>query len=457
MKYPKYLEYCQPEIDSSYLIPSHWEEKKFRFLFSFGRGLGITKSDLVDEGIACINYGEIHSKYGFEIIPEKQKLKCVVENYLESSVSSLLNNGDFVFSDTSEDLEGSGNFAHLNSNIPTFAGYHTVIARPTGDNFSRYLAYFIDSSLYRSQIRKSVSGVKVFSITQAILKNSYIWIPPLEEQKVISAFLDNKIQKIDRLIEKKRSLIEKLEENRIAIITQAVTKGIDENVNLKFSEVSWLGDVPEHWKVAPIKFALEIPITDGPHETPELFNEGIPFLSAEAVKKDKLDFSRKRGFISEAEHRRFSKKYVPKRGDVYMVKSGATTGNVARVETDEEFNIWSPLAALRPNSNMLITDFLFYYMKSKPFFYSVELSWSYGTQQNIGMGVIANLKIALPPVKEQFLITDFLTQKCSYIDEMQSKAKDVIDKLSEYRAAIITSAVTGQIDVRAIEIPKEVV
>ena len=151
----------------------------------------------------------------------------------------------------------------------------------------------------------------------------------------------------------------------------------------KDSGIKWLGEIPKHWEIVPVKYSLEIPITDGPHETPKLLNEGIPFLSAEAVKNDRLNFDKKRGFISLDEHQRFSLKYKPQRGDVYMVKSGATTGNVAKVETDEEFNIWSPLAALRPKKGTMTTDFLFFFMKSKPFFISVELGWNYGTQLSI--------------------------------------------------------------------------
>jgi len=215
------------------------------------------------------------------------------------------------------------------------------------------------------------------------------------------------------------------------------------------SKLSWLDEIPNGWDVIPIKFGLEIPITDGPHETPEIFNEGIPFLSAESVKKDKLDFSRKRGFISIEEHKRFSKKYKPKRGDVYMVKSGATTGNMARVETDREFNIWSPLAAMRPDTEMLTTDFLFFFMKSKPFFHSVELNWNYGTQQNIGMGVIANLQMALPPVAIQKKIASFLEHKTQQINRLIKKKKELIEKLEEQRTAIITQAATKGIDENA--------
>ncbi|RZL40695.1 MAG: restriction endonuclease subunit S, partial [Pedobacter sp.] len=112
-------------------IPEHWEIKRFRNTFKLGKGLTITKENLTDEGILCVNYGEIHSKFGFEVNPEIHKLKCVHPDYLINNSSSLINEGDFVFADTSEDLQGSGNFTYLNSKEQVFAGYHTVIARPS--------------------------------------------------------------------------------------------------------------------------------------------------------------------------------------------------------------------------------------------------------------------------------------------------------------------------------------
>jgi len=214
----------------------------------------------------------------------------------------------------------------------------------------------------------------------------------------------------------------------------------------KPSGMEWVGDIPNHWKVLAIKFALSIPITDGPHETPEFLEEGVPFLSAESVKDDRLDFSRKRGFISEKDHARFSRKYVPKRGDVYMVKSGATTGNVARVETEEVFNIWSPLAVLRPHPSHSTTDFIFYFMKSRAFLASVELAWSYGTQQNIGMGVVSNLRITLPQLEEQRAIAAFLDRETARIDMLIQKKQRQIELLQEKRSALISHAVTKGLD-----------
>jgi type I restriction enzyme S subunit len=214
----------------------------------------------------------------------------------------------------------------------------------------------------------------------------------------------------------------------------------------KPSGVKWLSDVPEHWEVAPLKRIVIIPVTDGPHETPEIFDEGIPFISAEAIRNNKIDFERKRGFISEAEHRRFSFKYHPKRNDIYMIKSGATTGNLAIVETDEEFNIWSPLAVIRVCEVVAYARFVLSSMNSKEFQTSVQLFWSYGTQQNIGMNVIENLKIPLPPFSEQKKISDFLDSEIGRIDDLIAKNENLIELLKEKRTALISRAVTKGLD-----------
>ncbi len=352
MQYKQYSEYSKPLIESIHKVPTHWEQTKFRFLFSLGRGLGITKSDLVDKGIPCINYGEIHSKYGFEVVPEKHDLKCVVEDYLEQSPSSLLNFGDFVFADTSEDIEGSGNFSYLNSETPTFSGYHTVIARPTGEESSRFLAYFLDSDIYRSQIRKSVSGVKVFSITQSILKDSYVWLPPIEEQQKITAFLDYKTQQIDQLIEKKKALIEKLEEKRIAVITQTVTKGLDKNAKLKPSGVDWLGDVPEHWEVSKLKFFTN-KIIDGAHFTPTYVGEGVPFLRVTDIVKSSGEEINKNNikYIPEHEHKNLIKRCNPEKGDILYSKNG-TIGVSRVIDWDWEFSVFVSLCLIKTEEKL---------------------------------------------------------------------------------------------------------
>jgi len=208
-------------------VPEHWEVVKNKYIFTFSGGLTITRQNLQDEGVPCISYGEIHSRYGFSFDPVINPLKFVSEDYLESRPQALLNKGDFVFADTSEDYEGAGNFSYLSSTAPVFAGYHTVIARLIERHNPAYLAYMFDSQAHRAQIQTAVSGIKVFSVTQSILKNTLVWLPHLEEQTEIARFLDQETTKLDALITEAQHAISLIKERRSALISAAVTGKID--------------------------------------------------------------------------------------------------------------------------------------------------------------------------------------------------------------------------------------
>jgi type I restriction enzyme S subunit len=208
------------------------------------------------------------------------------------------------------------------------------------------------------------------------------------------------------------------------------------------AESRWLDSIPEHWDREPLKYLVSIRITDGPHETPHFVEEGVPFLSAEAVKNNALDFNKKRGHITRELHEIYSKKCLPKTNDVFMVKSGNTTGALAIVETEEEFNIWSPLALIRANTRKVLPRFVFYSMQSKFFQRSVQLSWSQGTQPNIGMGVIENLQIATATLSEQNTIANFLDHETAKIDTLIDKQQQLIKLLKEKRQAVVSHTVT---------------
>jgi len=208
-------------------VPEHWTVLKNRHIFNFSKGLSITKENLQENGVPCVSYGEVHSKFGFEFNPEFDDMKYVSEEFLVTSKNCLLNSGDFIFADTSEDFEGSGNFAYLNSQSQVFAGYHTVIARLKSQQNPRFFAYVFDSNAHRKQIQTQVKGIKVFSITQGILKDIYSWQPPIHEQDLIVEYLDRECKKITLLKEKQKQLIKKLKEYRSTIISHAVTGKID--------------------------------------------------------------------------------------------------------------------------------------------------------------------------------------------------------------------------------------
>ena len=314
----------------------------------------------------------------------------------------------------------------------------------------KFFKYFLrDKGVVDQFMNASMSvGTIQRQVKWHLLKTIQLSIPSLIEQNTIANFLDTETTRIDNLIAKQEKLIELLEEQRKSIISHAVTKGLNPNAPMKDSGVEWLGEVPEHWMTPSSKHLLEIPITDGPHETPNFVDDGVPFISAEAISKGKIDFDKKRGYITPELNAIYSKKYSPKIEDIYMVKSGATTGKVAMVETTEEFNIWSPLAVFRCNKNKVLPKFLLAVFNSSHFYDALVLNWSYGTQQNIGMGVLSNIEIPCPPLKEQAEIIQHLDAQNTKFDKLISTQSQLIEKLKEYRSSIISHAVTGKIDVR---------
>lgn len=196
-------------------------------------------------------------------------------------------------------------------------------------------------------------------------------------------------------------------------------------------------------KLVALKRLLVTPITDGPHETPEFHGSGVPFMSAESIKNGHLDFSLKRGYISESQHIEYIRKAKPQRDDIFMIKSGATTGKVAIVETDETFSIWSPLALIRANKELLDPRYLYYSLRSEFFQKQVENSWSFGTQQNIGMKVIENLGIYQHSLEVQARQVGFLDEKTATIDKMIAAKNRTRTHLAELRTAIISELIFG--------------
>lgn len=210
--------------------------------------------------------------------------------------------------------------------------------------------------------------------------------------------------------------------------------------------MTWEEENGHTFKKKKLKYIVSTPITDGPHETPELLDEGIPFLSAESVKNGILDFNYKRGYISLSDHKLFCKKVRPQKNDIFIVKSGATTGNCGIVTTDKEFSIWSPLALIRCDNISVLQKFIYYYSLCYSFTHQVEQSWSYGTQQNIGMGVLGNLYVTLPSSNEQQSIVDYLDKECAQIDSIAADLEKQIALLQQYKKSLITETVTKGLD-----------
>ena len=210
--------------------------------------------------------------------------------------------------------------------------------------------------------------------------------------------------------------------------------------------IPWLGAVPSHWTVQPIKYLVSRSLTDGPHVTPTKRDEGVPFISAESISNGKINFDKKWGHISAEDHRLYSRSYKPQRHDILVVKLGATTGRVARVETDMDFNIWVPLAAIRPKTPLL-SKLIYFALQSSHIKDAYQVLWTYGTQQTLGLGTLSKIRLPIPPDSEIEEIANHIETRLPALEQVSERTLVSIDRLREYRSALITAAVTGQIDV----------
>ena len=204
-------------------IPEKWQVYRTKEFFEFGKGLPITKANLINDGEKVISYGQIHSKSNTGTNVKEELYRYVSNEYLKSNYQSIVKYNDFIFADTSEDLDGCGNCVYIDKNINVFAGYHTIILKPKVKDDMKYFAYLFLTDAWRSQIRSRVSGIKLFSITQKILKETTIIIPEKKERENIVKYLDKKCSEIDNLIKNKENLITELENYKKSLIYEYVT------------------------------------------------------------------------------------------------------------------------------------------------------------------------------------------------------------------------------------------
>lgn len=434
----KYEAYKDSGVEWLGDIPKHWIMRRFRHSFSFSKGLNITKENLQDTGVPCVNYGEVHSKYGFEVMPSIHSLRCVDEVYLKKNKKSLLAKGDFVFADTSEDIDGSGNFTQLIADETVFAGYHTVITRPTEDMDHRFLAYAIDSMSFRSQVRKSVKGVKVYSITKAILKNTLLWLPCSTEQVSIARFLDKKTTQIDEAITIKEQQIALLKERKQIIIQKAVTQGLDPNVPMKDSGVDWIGQIPKHWEVRRSKF---------------LFTQ----RKEQAWKDDvQLSATQAYGVIPQEEYEQKTGKRVVKiqfhldkrkhvEQDDFVISMRSFQGGLERAWA--RGCIRSSYIILKPLQK-INASFYGYLLKLPSYIEALQQTGNFIRDgQDLNFDNFSQVDLYIPPIEEQQAIAEYVSSFISASDSAVQLFEQQIQKLKEYKTTLINSTVTGKIKV----------
>ena len=426
-------------------IPVGWDIVRLKSKFSFGKGLPITKDNLVETGIPVISYGQIHAKYNSGVQLQSDLFRFVNASYLQTNPDALVHRGDIIVADTSEDTDGCGNCAFVDQEMQLFAGYHTVVLKARSSDDNKYFAYLMKTDPWRSQIRSKVSGVKVFSISRKILADAILLCPPISEQSRIAAFLDRRCAEIDRVIAATQRTIEEYKKLKQSIITEAVTRGIRLGRKMKDSGVEWIGEIPEEWKVAKMKRAC-LRITDGSHFSPESIAEGFPYITAKDVRGVGIDYD-KANRISADDFANLQRNGCqPHRGDVLIVKDGATTGRVGLMIDDTACVLLSSVAMLTP-SKLIESKFLMYSLQSELLQNQILISMAGSAMPRITLTKLIDYYCVYCSITEQQEIIDYLDERCAEIDRLIEAKQRLLTELEAYKKSVIYEYVTGKKEV----------
>jgi type I restriction enzyme S subunit len=279
------------------------------------------------------------------------------------------------------------------------------------------------------------------------LRNSFLPIPLSCEQEQIARFLDHETGKIDALIEKQQALIALLQEKRQAVISHAVTKGLNPDARMKDSGVEWLGEVPEHWRTG--KFTHYIQIRHG-HQFRDydFTDEGIKIIKITQLHRDGyLDIS-SCSTVASGRDREFPDIQI-REHDVLMCLTGGTIGKIIRVGEVHEPLLQNYRVGHFSHANQLLTnDYIYYLMSSDVILRQINFLLRETGQPNIGMEDFGGMKICIPCLEEQDSICSYIEESLPKFDNLISHAEMQVNLLQERRTALISAAVTGKIDVR---------
>lgn len=426
-RYKAYLEYKDSGVVWLGRVPVHWLPKRFKQVVADKRK---TFNPSLEAG--SISFGRVVLKDSDNLSQEtKDSYQEVLAG--EYLVNPLNLNYDLLSLRT----------ALSEIDVVVSTGY--IVLKSTGVLKPRYIRWLLHE-FDVSHMKTLGAGVRQ-TINYSDIGNSYFFAPTEVEQEAISNFLDHETAKIDALIEKQQRLIELLKEKRQAVISHAVTKGLNPNAPMQDSGVEWLGEVPAHWTMT--KFHYEIDLLEGPGILANDFHdEGVPLLRIQNV-KDEFVSSDYKTYLSPSKVRSKWDHFRVAKGDL-IISCSATTGLVSEVAEDTIGAIpYTGLIRLRPQVKASITkEFIRCLVQSDLFFEQIKLLQSGSTIQHFGPYHLQQMHITLPTVTEQDQIAKTVKEKTARLDSLISIADQQIELMQERRTALISAAVTGKIDVR---------
>jgi type I restriction enzyme S subunit len=433
--YQPYPEYKESGVEWLGEVPKNWEPKRLRFALRTNPSSKEIK--LAPEDLVSFVVMDAVGEYGGLRLDAEKELSEVGSGY------TFFANNDVVVAKITPCFEnGKGALAENLINGIAFGTTELHVLRSGLNLDPEYLFYITISNLFRSLGESEMYGAGGQKrVPEAFIKDFVAALPSLPEQQTIARFLDHKTAQIDALIANKQTLLEKLAEKRTALISHAVTKGLDPNVKMKDSGVEWLGKVPEHWDVVGIKQLTVVKrgASPRPIDDPKYFDdEGeyswvrIADVSAsdrylESTIQNLSDLGKGLSVTLEP-------------GALFLSIAG-TVGKpiITKIKCCiHDGFVYFPTYAGN-------TEFLYYiFFCGQPYLGLGKM----GTQLNLNTDTVGSIRIGFPPVREQEKIVAFLDAVTARLDLQVQKVKAAIEKLQEYRSALITQAVTGKIDVR---------
>ena len=414
MGLPRYLAYKDSGVEWIGSVPMDWEVVPLKRLLDLQNGAD-HKAIETDDGVPVIGSGGAFAFASMAMFDGESVLlgrKGTIDR-------PIYVNGPFWTVDTMY-------WSKVNSGVSAKFAYYAATTIPFG---------------YYS------TNTALPSMTKAALNAHAVACPAYDEQSAIATFLDRETAKIDALIAEQERLLELLAEKRQAVISHAVTKGLNPDAPMKDSGVAWLGEVPAHWEVVRVGHILEA-IGDVDHFMPASIDKGFPYLMTgdleELLSHVALEDCKQ---VSEEDYLKLSRKIKAARGDVVMARY-ATIGTLMYVDIDAEFLVSYSCVTLKPNRKKVAGRYLFFCMKSDAFKQGVEHKINTNTQGNVGIEDIKSLKLAMPSIEEQMQISAFLESESGRFEALEIEAELGISLLRERRSALIAAAITGQIDVR---------
>lgn len=419
-------------------IPAHWRTARLRYVARVGNGTTPSRDrfDYWSNGtVPWLASGQVN-----DYIVRKAR-ELVTPLAVKESSLRVLPAGSVILG-----MVGQGKTRGMSAYLAIDATINQNLAgiTPAKEIDGRYLHYMLTAA-YDFQ-RNYGRGGNQAALNCAIVGSFPTLLPPRPEQDQIVAYLRAQDAHIARFIKAKRELIKLLTEQKLRIIDQAVTRGLDASVALKPSGIEWLGEMPEHWDASRLKYCVSRIHAGGTPDTGvdgywSDSSDGIPWLLiADVTRADRVVNSTKRLTQAGLESKRLA--VVPAGAVLYTMY--ASIGKAAILEIDSAIN--QAILGLEPKSNLLEAEFLFFWLRSLE--RHIKNLASTSTQANLNAAKVKALPMFLPPVEEQKLICDWIKSECRIFDDAIARTEEEIKLIREYRDRLIADVVTGQVDVR---------